>query len=767
MDDAHDTTARRAPGALWLVALAAILAAWLTVVVRTAPPFEGDAYEYGEIALHWVTHGTLTERHLRNFNVTDLSPTHPAAQRANYYTLFVAPFAAALRDSPWTIFLPGLAGFLFAAWGAHRAGLRLFGHRTAWWAALLVLLHPRFLYLTAQDPTPALALAGLCLCSAFLFHDKKYILSGALLGVAIFVKQSAVALLPAYFFYVLLFDRAEFKKARLWMGLGACLLLMAPFLVRNTVLFGSPLYTEEAAARQNFDPQTLRDGNLLLTTFSLRDPAPPDAGKQPFFLWKTLQLFDVNFKDVLFGADYIDYGPGFVSLIYFAAVPFFILGLWFGRGHPGVRLCALVVFFFLLLVMLVVVPFESRYIYPVAPFGILVAVYGVFETARRVPRLNPRAALVFILLTGSVFCLPFLAMHMRQGAVASMEHTSAARYLKQVAPQNATVMAWPPFACAFYSDRETVPLPYGGLAQIREGIDRYGADYLLYTDLIDQGEPPAVDFLEPLAKGRTVTLYKVHPEARGYKKFEDNYGVIRTSFDPLHAIYELLQRVPLRMDWYIEEYLRRYPGGWFTAFAFMALLGAVFLRVARMHPYAIAGSALLACVALAAVFIVYVNSVSGVPRDEMKPRRAPVNPAQLRAAAGEADTLLVTGDNVCDLTPCTFGPGFEHIHFFKKFDEDRARKILGAEYDPARAPWVVLVNDRALLDSPAAVAAWPVFGLKAHAGMRSLAEHARRKGYAAVSIGGGFVLRPAQDFGVGAAPQRMPFVYTARPEKVE
>jgi len=774
MDDAINPTAPRAPNTLWLIVLGALVAMLLTAAVRVCPPFEGDAYEYGEIALHWVSHGTLTERHLRNFNVPDLKPTHAAAQRANYYTVLVAPFAAVLRDSPWTIFLPGLLGFLFAAWAAHRAGMRLFDARAAWWAALLVLLHPRFIYLTVQDPTPALWLAGLCLCSAWLFHDKKYIPAGALLGVAVFVKQSAAALLPAYFLYVLLFDRAELKKAKLWLGLGACLVFMAPFLIRNAVLFGSPFYTEEAAARQNFDPQTLRNGNLLQTTFALRDPAPADSGKQPFFLWKTLQLFDVNVKDVLLGANYIDYGPGFVSLIYFAAVPFFFLGLWFGRGHAGVRLCALIIFFFLLLVMLVVVPYESRYIFPVVPFGILISIFGIYETGRRIAWMRPRVILLFVLLTGSLLTLPFLALHMMQNRTASMEYIAAAKFLRQASPESATIMAWPPFASAFYADRETVPLPYGGLEQIHKGITRYGADYVLFSDLIDEGEPPAVDFLEPLAKGRTITLYKVDPDAPGFKNFEQNYGVIRTSFDPLFSIYKLLQRIPLRLDWYWEEYARRYPGGWAAAFCFFILLGAGFTRLAAAHKYGIIGSVFLLCCVLATVFVVYVQIIIGAPQSAMQPRRAPVNPAQLRAAvSGGTHTLLVTGDEECGTAPCTFGQGYKTVLQLKSFEENPEPLIRQfapqTEYAPERTAWVVLVNERGILDSPAAVAAWPLVGIKAHKRALPTLEQARRAGLIAVRIGGGYVLRPAQDFGVSAAPgaRPAPFVYTARRAQVE
>jgi 4-amino-4-deoxy-L-arabinose transferase-like glycosyltransferase len=759
MDNPARTNEMRTPGAAWLVIAGAILAALLTAAVRVCPPFEGDAYEYAEIALHWVEHGTLTERHLRNFNVPDLAPVHPAAQRANYYTALVAPFAAVFRDSPWTVFFPGLLGFLFASWAAFAAGRRLFGGAVAWWAALLVLLHPRFLYLTAQDPEPALWLAGLCVCSAALFHQKKYAASGALLGVAVFVKQTAAALLPAYFLYVLLFDRQELKKARLWLGLAACLLTMSPFLIRNEMLFGNPLYTEEAAARQNFDPRTLREGNLLETTFTLRDPAPGSADN-PFFLWKTLQLFDVNFMDVLLGADYIDYGPGFVPLIYFAAAPFFILGLWWGRDHAGVRLCALVIACFLLLVMLVVVPFESRYIFPAAVFGILVAVYGVMEAGRRVAWLRPRAVLAFVLLTGPVFTLPLLAVHFAQNRIAAAEHIAAARYLKRAAAEDATIMAWPPFAASFYSGRSAVPLPYGGLERIREGIDRYSVDYLLFSDLLDEGEPPAVDFLEPVAKGETVTLYKVDRGAPGFRDFERHYGVIRASFDPLRSIYRFLNHgVPMRLDWGLERFLAGLPGGWFAAAALFAIFFHQFAGwSARGGAGARALAALLIvalCIGGRAGYVLYAQARA--PHAWVR-ARAPVNPDQLRAASGpRPDTVFfIGGESACgEMRICNFGPGLKHY----SQEESLAPGKRGPDWIPEAEQtglvpvWVVFVEDRMPLETVEAVELWPVHALLANRRVRPVLEQARRSGYAAVRIGGGFVLRPAQDFGVGAAEQ--------------
>ena len=715
-----------------LVVVAAIMLVALVYAFRVAPPYEGDAFEYSETALHWVRHGTMVERHLRNYNIPERRPGNAAGQRANYYTVFVAPFAAALGASPWTVFLPGLLGFLALAWCAWRAGRDWFGHAAAGWAALLCLLHPKLIYHTLKDPTPELWQGALCVTAAAFFLKKRYIHAGVALGVACFVKQNSAALLFAFLVYVLLFDRAEFRQRALWLGLAAFLAAVSPFLIRNTVLFGNPLYTEEAQARQNFDPQTLREANLLETTFTLRDSRPDSAQSGGAFFTKTLALFDVNLRDNLFGTQNMDYAPGFFQLIYILLAPFLFVGLWLGRGHPAVRLCALFLFFFILMNVMFVVPHESRYLYPAVPFGLLVGAYGAYEFARRRKGFSAGAVLGFVLITGALSMLPLTLMqtmnHHEQER--GREYTAACRYLNTAASEDAVIMAWPPFASTFYADRPTVPYPYGGISEQLRAVKRFGVTHVVFADMIPEGEPPDLDFLHAVAKGRYVSLYEVDRDAQGYVDNAASYKNIDDVFNPLQSLYRWTMNLPLRMDWPLEKILSMMlPGGVITALVMLLILFAGYHRAVRGAGFVRGAAAviLLSVICLGArLMFFHTLDLSVFDREP-----SPVNVPQTRAVAGpHIRTLVLVGDKKKDA---------DYEFFLKK----EFPRVVYPERDPGdrgRTAWFVPLRERpSVLRTADDVAAWR----KYRAGLdRAAIERVRRApipGLAGRHVGGGLV----------------------------
>lgn len=713
--------------------MALALAALLCAAAAYAPPYEGDAYEYAEVALHWVRHGSMTERHLRNYNIPDRRPGNPAAHRAGYYTVFMAPFVAAFGASPWSVFVPGLLGFLATVWVAYGAGRALFELGVGWWVALLLLFHPTLIYLLLLDPTPELWLAALCPFAVWMFLREKYAAAGVALGVACFVKLYAAAFLPAFFLYILLFKRAELRRGALWAGMLCFLLAAAPFLIRNTIIFGNPVYTEESRAREHFDPHSLIEHNTLQTTFQLRDREPPNArAGSPFE--NTVKLTGVNFHDYFLGMHHIDYQPGLAQLIFIASVPFFFVGLFAGRKHPAIRLFAICTFVYIGLLIPVVSPYDARHIFAILPLALFIAVYGVFALSKWFPS---RTLLLIIFLIGPATTLPFVALQSanREEHGQAVEFLSACRWLESATPQNAVVMSWPPFATTFYSDRKAVPYPYGGVGELQRAIRIYGVNYVMFTDMTKSGELPRFDFLDPVSKGKYVSLFQVKRETHVDKSIDKRHST-EPGFAPLNDIYKFIMSLPLRMDWPVEKFLVGIipvlPGiVLFFVFEILFIIYCIKRRGA-VGGFAIA-VVVIACIGARGAYIATLD------RDKLNQPPPPVNVAQVRDMSGGADTIVIAGAH----------------NEFKDYEAPLRRVFRKVRFvdektdvpDTDHTVWLVPVRERPrLLDDPAAVAAWQKQYTAAYRGALRRMAHVRRGGLVTIPVGGGLLLRHNGEF---------------------
>ena len=740
MSDAPEkqNTDRKKPSGAALLIAGFALGILLCCAAAFSPPFDGDAYEYGEVALHWVQHGSMTERRLSTFTIPGQPVEHTAAQRANYYTVLLAPFTAVFGRTPWAVFIPGLLGVLAVPLLVFFAGRDLFGRRIAWWAALLCLFNPRLIYQLLNDPTPESLLAALCLASAWLFERRKYPASGAILGVAFFVKQSAGAFLPAYLIFALLFRRGEFAKARLWLGLAAFIALASPFLIRNQLLFKNPVYTGETAARARFNPQTLRDSNPMEALFERGGQTGGDfsAGSKQSFLVKTLSLSGMNLRDNILGAQDIDYFPGFFPLIFAACAPLFLAGLWFGRRDDTIRLFAICTACYLAFRILVAVHFETRHIFPVLPLGLIIAVYGAFALGRALPRFKPEAALLFALITGSLTMLPLMAIQTsgRTERIRSLEFISAARALRSISPKNATIMAWPPFASTFFSDRRTVPYVYGDLYKQVRVLKKYGVDYVIYDDLAMTGEPPLLDFLRPLAKGTYLSVFEVDKSAPGYRN-PSKYSTI-ASYNPLEDTYRRMMDIPIRLDWPLETFLAKLLRGPAQAAIVFFLIFLLFhlLFTHKRKSLRVLSIIILVLICFGVrIGCFFTLDLSKLPGD-IPP---PVNTAQVRAIAGKSDSIKIIGDNRYisdDLIKKELETRFKKVDFTLYLEHVKDDSSVKTVFYP--------LNDRTKeLTAAADVLNWrKTAGAQAAKETRRIESEARAAGFAATPAGGGLVL---------------------------
>lgn len=71
--------------------------------------------------------------------------------------------------------------------------------------------------------------------------DRQHLLVGLMVGLALLTKSSAMALLPVLILYSYKFMPKDVNPTLRWAPFGVALLVAAPWLVRNTILYGDPL----------------------------------------------------------------------------------------------------------------------------------------------------------------------------------------------------------------------------------------------------------------------------------------------------------------------------------------------------------------------------------------------------------------------------------------------------------------------------------------------------------------------------------------------
>jgi hypothetical protein len=229
---------------VWAVLLLALLvrgAVLLAFDGGPSRPLEGDEKGYAAAA------GSLARGDGFGFEVAGFSPRTGLLERRRLVA-FRAPLLPALL-APVHLVSGGAPGALRGACvllGALAAPLalllagRLGGARAAWIAGLAVALWPSQAWLSARVLSEPLD-AVLLLASADLLLRHRHGAGGAALGLAVLCRPGG---LPAAVLAVLAVASAQERGRRLRAALlagGACLLVVAPWVVRNHLFLGSPV----------------------------------------------------------------------------------------------------------------------------------------------------------------------------------------------------------------------------------------------------------------------------------------------------------------------------------------------------------------------------------------------------------------------------------------------------------------------------------------------------------------------------------------------
>lgn len=517
-----------------LIVLSLVFCVFHLFLHSRAPVHDGDSFEYVGIARSIFETGHMREDILRTYTIKDQPLPHPPALRANLYVYFLVPFYAVFRTSQWSFLVPSFIGLFLLPLVTYRVGRRMFTAETGFIAALLTMLSPSVLrQYTFMDPgLPEVWQMMMYLFFILMLVEERYIVAGLLMGLAFSFKRNSIMLIPSALVWLALFRRRQLFGVPALKLFAAAGLLVAPFLLRAWLLFGSPLYTEQfmgvsrayspsgTVVRERFD-----EGDLfgIIFNYVSYNEAPPPVENPPMneHLDAVMQVIRTNTEMVIFGRETgIFYQPGIFQAFGFLLFPFFILGLLLSRLRPDVSLAFLIVCFQIALHTGMAI-YSDRYLLCVMPLVFLVAAQGMrytFDWLKNsfsgVNSLRLAMGLVvFVLVSDSMPALVFNAVRTlqpaRESRIAELETTCD--YLKRQTEPGDAIMTYPFFSTHFVCDRPTGAIPWGDMRVVAEVIRKYDMKHLIYTKVWPGDLFPDLPFADRIARGDFISLFRIDP----------------------------------------------------------------------------------------------------------------------------------------------------------------------------------------------------------------------------------------------------------------
>lgn len=175
---------------------------------------------------------------------------HPVDTSPPLYPLLVAGLFTAFGESVLLAKIPSLvSGLILLPFGVYLLGAELFSRKVGFIAALLTLFspltYPVAVHVEAESLFAALTIFAVYFFVRGLRNPSYFFLMGAVLGLSFLTKYSGLLLgIAAVVAYSILVFRKQARFSVLFpAGLLIGLFVAAPWLIRNFLIFGDPMYT--------------------------------------------------------------------------------------------------------------------------------------------------------------------------------------------------------------------------------------------------------------------------------------------------------------------------------------------------------------------------------------------------------------------------------------------------------------------------------------------------------------------------------------------
>lgn len=521
------------------------------------PPVDGDSYEYAGVARNFLRYGKLLETHVNiNFPFSVQSLPQPSVIRAKLWAFILLPFQALFGNSFWTfviplqisVFLLGPVVFLFA--------YQYFSRKIAFASAIAIILNPRILiWATREDPGNSDIFATILFILATLFFLKRrWLLTGILTGVTFLTKINGLIFIPLFTFWLFLFDRKEFLRRGFYIFILSTVVCCSPLLIRNTLLFGDPLYGSVESYRSQSDKFIKKillakeDKTLvwlyfdnLLNEDDDRNKAEKSVPMSNMLKFKyRLEFLYLNFKAFFFGEhNGISWYPGFFETLTLVLAPFLFLGAWRCRGDTARFMIVLFISVHLITLVPFKVGFEDRYLFPSLPFGAILAFYGVEHLAKSFKWLSVKNVLIMFILIETIPALGMSALNAMSNEERSLfvELQAMCKWVKDETPEDAVLMTVPFWSPHYYCDRYTVPPTSGNLEKFKKVIEQHHVGYFLFYEPWGGDRVPRFTYMEPIIRGRFLTLYRIDRSHPDFRNMGGRYAYMK-DFGYLHYFWE-------------------------------------------------------------------------------------------------------------------------------------------------------------------------------------------------------------------------------------
>jgi hypothetical protein len=483
----------------WLAALCLlclVVAALTTVVARHRDCLDNpDEAAYAEQARAILGGRPLEAGFVRHFHVRypqgvvhpeDFYPPGNGALLALAWTLVGPPDTETLLDWPSTVpslllaclVLPLLAFALTRRVGGSAA--------FAFVAGAVVLFDPQVRAHAYQG------LADLPLCASALgatvaalgAGTRASVAAGALLGLGFWCKPAALLLVPAVAVVPLSTRRRGARRQTIdALALAAAFALVAsPWLVRNALEFGDPLYSGNQHLTAAANDPSFRYEDIRKVYWAAPETAPPtladSAGR--FTGAAITRLLTHVWQCALV------HGPELFDWLFVIAA----LALWRHR-RARAMVAALVVY---CLALSAVFAIEARYLMPVVPLAVVVmavfgdSIVGRLAAAERWPRPHLRVGAIALVVAATatavgVAGLGWDVLGGRRGFASSgdYDNRAAALWARDHLPGDAVVMHQEALRFRYYSGLRTVNTPFDRPDAIEAVLEAYRVTHIVQS----------------------------------------------------------------------------------------------------------------------------------------------------------------------------------------------------------------------------------------------------------------------------------------------
>lgn len=498
---------RLIPLAIFLVSLAVRL---VTYAAYLHEPYTADSAYYFLIGRNLIEGKGLVQNFLWHY----ITKPEQLPCPSNDYWLPMASFAAQLGMAVGkTTYSFAQIPFVFLSSClpviSFHAGKKLLGNpAVGFWAAWLTLWCMPFFTLWVSVENFALfgILGSLSIyfsCLATKDQSVKYCFySGLLAGIAGWCRNDAVILALGIVSGILFSSMSPFKKRTSFSiaFLNAFLLALAPWLLRNAIIFGTP----NPLGFKPFFLQDLTDLHIFNTAkLSLSGYLQPGA--------------DVIFLQKVKGLGYVLRVLLTVSLGAF--LPFFVVGMYTQNSHTNIFKITFAVWLSLMGIAFSAISIAAAYrSFPAfMPFFYCFTVHGIHKVISFMPRWNQERAFTHMLTLFLCFsvaaCFWHFAMEKQAYAEYIYANKKAAGWVKTHLKPNSTLMVSVDAATFHYfSGFPCITLPYDGGENVLKAARKYRTDYVVEADYFYAFH--GFNIPEPLAKQPIVRrhLAEIHKE---------------------------------------------------------------------------------------------------------------------------------------------------------------------------------------------------------------------------------------------------------------